>query len=169
MREVCGRIGSSMVFCLALDMVDSTRAGLNLATSELDRFNVELVEQIKPHLRMLMLGETSVPVLKFEGDGWLVMSNDAGHVAALCCLGLIMCYGFQTEMGRRTGLRPEYVPAMRAALCAGQHVLWAQHQEDQKCLIDETSVAVWVLPQFIRWVLMEETLTRVTLSGMLRS
>ena len=60
------------VYCLCIDMIKSTKTGLELPTRQFDRFNQELVEQIKPHLEKLELSDA---LLKFTGDGWLLMTN----------------------------------------------------------------------------------------------
>jgi class 3 adenylate cyclase len=107
------------VSCLAIDLIGSTRVGLDLTTAMLDRFNISLVEQINPHLQALGLENCLV---KFTGDGWLIMTPDANEVPALCCLALIVANGFQREMARVTDIERERIPALRLAICSGRDV-----------------------------------------------
>ena len=43
----------STVYYLSMDVIGATEAGLKFTTREFDRFNRQLVEQIKPHLEKL--------------------------------------------------------------------------------------------------------------------
>jgi len=68
-----------LVYCLCMDLIDSTKAGLEFITAKLDHFNISLVEQIRPHLIKLGLDDA---MLKFTGDGWLLMTHEADKVPA---------------------------------------------------------------------------------------
>ena len=61
-----------LVYCLCMDLIESTKAGLEFSTAKLDHFNISLVEQIRPHLVKLGLDDAT---LKFTGDGWLLMTH----------------------------------------------------------------------------------------------
>ena len=61
-----------LTLCLAMDLKGSTASGLKLSTRKLDRFNLALVNQLSPYLRSVQLDHALV---KFTGDGWLVMSD----------------------------------------------------------------------------------------------
>lgn len=106
-----------LVFCLSIDLIGSTKAGLELSTTALDRFNKNLVDQITPHLEMLDLMDA---LIKFTGDGWLLISDRLQHVPALCCLATIMGKMFQTEMSVATNIPESDVPALRIAICSGR-------------------------------------------------
>ncbi|MDY6834278.1 MAG: hypothetical protein SVY53_05685 [Chloroflexota bacterium] len=106
-----------MVYCLAMDLIASTETGLRLVTAKLDSFNMSLVEQIGPHLENLELSDA---VIKFTGDGWLVMTDNADNVPALCCLATIMVHRFRDEMSRKTGLSTDSIPSLRLTICAGR-------------------------------------------------
>lgn len=110
---------SEIVCCLCIDMIGSTRAGLSRTTQQNDKFNLAFVEQLWPHWEELVLGETLV---KFTGDGWLVITTDVDQLPALCCLALIQAKRFQPEMSERTGTDPAMIPPLRMALCAGRDV-----------------------------------------------
>jgi tetratricopeptide (TPR) repeat protein len=105
------------VYCLSIDMIGATECGLKFTTREFDRFNRRLVEQIKPHLEKLHLAGA---LLKFTGDGWLLMIHEVEQVPALCCLAVIMANGFQDEMSQLTGIAIGRIPPLRLAICAGQ-------------------------------------------------
>jgi class 3 adenylate cyclase len=100
-----------------MDLIGSTKAGLELTTSSLDRFNTSLVEQIKPHLEKLWLADA---LLKFTGDGWLVITHEVEKVPALCCLAIIMANRFQDEMSQISGIAIQRIPPLRLAICSGQ-------------------------------------------------
>ncbi len=106
-----------LVFCLSIDLIGSTKAGLELSTTALDRFNKNLVDQITPHLEMLDLMDA---LIKFTGDGWLLISDRMQHVPALCCLATIMAKMFKTEMSDATNIPQRDVPALRIAICSGR-------------------------------------------------
>ncbi len=46
---------AQLVYCLSMDLIGSTQAGLEFITTSLEHFNRSLVEQIKPHLQKLGL------------------------------------------------------------------------------------------------------------------
>ena len=107
----------SLVYCLIIDLIKSTEAGLELSTAMLDRFNLSLVDQIKPHLLGLGLADV---LTKFTGDGWLLMTEDVGKVPALCCLAIIMSNRFKVEISENTGLALDRIPSLRLAVCSGR-------------------------------------------------
>jgi tetratricopeptide (TPR) repeat protein len=102
-----------------MDLIDSTKAGLEFITAKLDHFNISLVEQIRPHLIKLGLDDA---MLKFTGDGWLLMTHEADKVPALCCMAIIMAKRFQLEMSQITGVDIKNVPSLRLAICSGRDI-----------------------------------------------
>jgi class 3 adenylate cyclase len=106
-----------MTLCLAIDLKKSTVAGLRLSTRKLDRFNLALVRQVTPHLSAVGLDGA---VVKFTGDGWLVITDDPEHAAPLCCLAIIMACRFRVEMSAEADLHAESIPALRLAVCWGR-------------------------------------------------
>jgi len=118
-KPALGNQGACFVYCLSVDLIGSTQAGLKIPTSKLDRFNKSLVEQISPHLeRLELLGV----VIKFTGDGWLLMTNEVDKVPALCCLATIMAGKFQDEMNQRTGISQDKIPSLRITICCGRDI-----------------------------------------------
>lgn len=110
-----------LVYCLCMDLIGSTEVGLELTTAQLDRFNLSLVEQIKPHLENLGLDDA---LLKFTGDGWLLMTKaeEDEEVRALCCLATIMAKRFQDEMSEKTGMSLDFIPPLRLSICSGRDI-----------------------------------------------
>ena len=108
-----------LVYCLCMDLIDSTKAGLEFSTARLDHFNISLVEQISPHLTELGLNDA---MLKFTGDGWLLMTHEADKVPALCCMAIIMAKRFQLQMSKITGVDIKNVPPLRLAICSGRDI-----------------------------------------------
>jgi len=108
-----------LVYCLSMDLIGSTRTGLEFSTATLDHFNMSLVQQIMPHLQRLGLSDA---LLKFTGDGWLLTTHKAEKVPALCCMATIMAKRFQQEMSQITGIDIERVPALRLSICSGRDV-----------------------------------------------
>jgi class 3 adenylate cyclase len=117
------------VYCLSMDLIGATEVGLKFTTREFDRFNRQLVEQIKPHLEKLWLADA---LLKFTGDGWLLMIHEAEKVPALCCLAIIMANRFQDEMSQLTKIVIDRIPPLRLAICSGQdtYVVLADGRKD---------------------------------------
>ena len=106
-----------MTLCLAIDLKKSTAAGLKLTTKQLDRFNLALVRQVTPHLMAVGLEDA---VIKFTGDGWLIISDNTDDAAPICCLAIIMACQFQEEISAETGLERESLPALRLSVCWGR-------------------------------------------------
>lgn len=95
-------------------MIESTKFGLTLDSRALRTFNQGFIDQIRPHLDGLRLRHA---VLKFTGDGWLVMSQEPNDVIPLACLAQAMVETFQRDMHERTGL--DEVPGLRVSICVG--------------------------------------------------
>ena len=104
--------------CLCIDLIGSTAGGLTLTSRQLDRFNIALVEQIAPHLEQLGLSHV---LLKFTGDGWLLLAHgpDRDAIASLCCLAAIMAHKFAEEMADLSKLSADRIPRLRLSLGAG--------------------------------------------------
>ena len=154
-----------LTLCLAMDLKGSTASGLKLSTRKLDRFNLALVNQLSPYLRSVQLDHALV---KFTGDGWLVMSDEQEDAPRLCCLAMIMARRFAKDMALETGFSADNVPAMRLALCWGRDLPVTLHGgqrdfvggsvrhavracqlcEDNEILIDET-VRTWITHDFV--------------------
>ena len=108
------------IYCLSLDLIGSTRFGMQLTTRELDTFNLQLVRQIQPHLASLGLAQA---IIKFTGDGWLLMTEDVRKVPGLCCLGVILSQRFQEEMSFSTGIGKDRIPPVRVTICSGRDIM----------------------------------------------
>lgn len=154
-----------LTLCLAMDLKGSTRSGLELTSKRLDRFNLALVHQLTPHLHSVGLESA---VVKFTGDGWLVMSDEQDHVAPMCCLARIMGQRFQVEMSRESGIAQENIPALRLAVCSGRDLAVVLHDgqrdfvggsvrravracqlcRDNEILVDDT-VRTWIQQDFL--------------------
>src|SRR6185436_18127051 len=106
-----------LTLCLAMDLKASTSAGLALSSRKIDRFNLALVNHISPQLQAVQLEHA---VVKFTGDGWLVMSDEQEDAPKLCCLAMIMSRSFQGDMHNETGIDTNSIPAMRLAVCWGR-------------------------------------------------
>jgi len=106
-----------LTLCLAIDLMGSTTAGLRLSSRKLDRFNMALVEQLNPYLELVQLDDA---IVKFTGDGWLVMSDEQEDASKLCCLAIIMSHRFQWDIMTATGLPRRQIPSMRLAVCWGR-------------------------------------------------
>jgi class 3 adenylate cyclase/TPR repeat protein len=121
------RIGTGevrLVYCLGIDLIESTMPGLRMTQVELDRFNRALVAQIEPHLEALRFDDL---LIKFTGDGWLLMSPEVRDAERLCALATLMRDTFAVEMQRRTGLPSTRIPHIRMAICTGRDIriqLW---------------------------------------------
>lgn len=105
------------VYCLSMGMVESKTIDRHVSKSRQDRFNVLLADQIKSHSEGLELTDT---LLKFTGDYWLLMTDKAEKVPALCCLATIMAEGFQSQTAHTNGIAVENVPALRISICSGR-------------------------------------------------
>jgi len=107
------------VTSLFIDLISSTEAGMKLSTAALDRFNLSLVNQIKPHLDKLGLNNA---LIKFTGDGWLIISDEEEKIPALCCLSTIMVARFQQEMSQASDIHISQIPSVRQSVCSGRDI-----------------------------------------------
>jgi TPR repeat protein len=105
------------VYCLSIDLMSSTESGLKIPTRTHDNFNLSLVQQITPHLENLELLDA---LIKFTGDGWLIITDDPNKVPALCCLATIMANKFQDEMSLKSGIPIDKIPPLRLTICCGR-------------------------------------------------
>ncbi len=108
-----------LVYCLSIDLIESTLPGLRMTQGELDRFNRALVAQIEPHLEALSFDDLLV---KFTGDGWLLMSPEVKDGDRLCALAVIMRERFAPDMQQRTALPATRIPGLRMAVCTGRDI-----------------------------------------------
>jgi len=118
-----------IAYCLSIDMVGSTEQGLSLTSPQLARFNKALVRQIVPYINGVGLAHA---LLKFTGDGWLVVTHDLEDVEPLCCLATIMAAKCRDEIARLSDLSPEKIPPLRLAIGSGRdlHVRLPKGQLD---------------------------------------
>src|SRR6476659_6517755 len=94
-EKTAGEPAPRLTLCLAMDLKASTTTGLALSSRKIDRFNLALVNHISPQLQAVQLEHA---VVKFTGDGWLVMSDDQEDAARLCCLAMIMARSFGDDI-----------------------------------------------------------------------
>lgn len=111
----------SVVYCLCIDMIGSTEAGLQYSTQDFDKFNSALVQQIEPHWVAFNL-DLDRTLVKFTGDGWLLMTDRPAMVFALCNVALRMASRFRLDMVELTGLNESRIPHLRLALCSGRDI-----------------------------------------------
>ena len=107
------------VICLCLDMIGSTKKTINFSTNKLDCFNRALIQQIEPHLKQL---EMEKELLKFTGDGWLLLSPNSSLIPRFCCLAIIQKHRFQIEMASKTLMSKQQIPPLRIALAIGRDI-----------------------------------------------
>ena len=103
--------------CLCIDLKRSTSTGLALSTTKFDQFNLALVRQLGPHLTTVGLEDALV---KFTGDGWLIMSDETDMVDRFCCLALIMGHRFRDEIAESAKIDLDKVPPLRIAIGHGR-------------------------------------------------
>ena len=111
------------VYCLAVDLVSSTKMGFDLSSTKRDQRAKAFRDQIGPHLTALGLTDE---VVKFEGDGWLIMTPDLP--SQLGCLALIFRDCLRKEMAASSGLPFDKIPGVRIALCNGRDELIRTNQ-----------------------------------------
>ncbi|HEO65002.1 MAG TPA: hypothetical protein ENI73_03930 [Spirochaetes bacterium] len=112
--KVEGWVGA--VYCLSIDMIQSTEAALKRSSQEQNTFNSFLVKQIGPHIRKLALEDA---IVQFTGDGWLVMTDKERKIPALICFAWIMAKLFQKEMAELTGFEIDKISPLRLAISSG--------------------------------------------------
>jgi tetratricopeptide (TPR) repeat protein len=177
-EKTAGEPAPRLTLCLAMDLKASTSAGLALSSRKIDRFNLALVNHISPQLQAVQLEHA---VVKFTGDGWLVMSDEQEDAPKLCCLAMIMSRSFRNDIRNETGIGMDSIPMMRLAVCWGRDIPVTLHTgqrdfvgssvrhavracqfcEDNEVLIDD-AVKNWVAHDFVtRKTDMEDRLSAV--------
>jgi class 3 adenylate cyclase len=106
-----------IVFCLCIDIVGSTAAGLQMDSRQRNEFNKVVVEQIEPYLSEFELEDA---VVKFTGDGWLVMRPGEETIPSLVALAKTLCARFQHDLRRKLTRHAAEIPAIRASLFSGR-------------------------------------------------
>jgi hypothetical protein len=105
------------VVCLSIDMVRSVDATLVMSNIQRDRFNLAFVKQITPYLDQLRLLDA---VIKFTGDGWLIMKQgDRECARAMLVLAKVMAHRLADDLRNAMGdLAAEEIPGLRQAICS---------------------------------------------------
>lgn len=106
-------------YTLCIDLTDSTRIAKNWTDEQQAAFNLSLVKQMRPYYEHFSCGDE---LLKFTGDGWLLIVPDETRLRELVVLGLAIVKRFRGDMKRLlapTSARSVIVPAVRAAICGG--------------------------------------------------
>ena len=69
------------VYCLCVDIVGSTQAGLQMDSRQRNEFNKLIIEYVQPYLAEFELDDA---LQKFTGDGWLIMRPGEESVPLSC-------------------------------------------------------------------------------------
>ena len=116
-----------LTYTLALDLERSVRHAVEFTTDKRDAFNAAFVQQLCPSYRAYREGRNGIEdfnVLKFTGDGWLLMARGEPAAKRLASLALSLLQRFESDM--RALLGPSFendpIPCLRAALCGGLDV-----------------------------------------------
>lgn len=109
----------NFVYSFLMDIKGSTKAGEKLTAQQHVQFYEGLMKQIGPHLEKLYLKDI---LIKFKGDGWLLMTNDSRKIPSLCCLAIIMANRFQTEISKESKIPIDRIPPLRLAICSGYDI-----------------------------------------------
>jgi tetratricopeptide (TPR) repeat protein len=110
----------SQNYCLSIDMIASTPRWRNKPTSTLDRLNTAFSKQIALYLDKLELRDL---LIKYGGDGWLLIAQGMDKLPNLICLALIMSHRFQHDMHDQLHDLPSTaIPSLRLAICCGRDV-----------------------------------------------
>src|SRR5690606_14611924 len=83
--------GRQEVYALYIDMIGSTKFRLSLNSYQLMEFDTAFVEQIGRYIARLQIEDA---VIKFTGDGWLLMKPGANAIASFSSLALAMASNF---------------------------------------------------------------------------
>ncbi len=108
--------GELEAFSLSIDLIGSTLVGLQMSSIQRKQFNKALVEQIVPYLEELELNDS---LIKFTGDGWLIIRPDHTRVKAMVVLAKILAYRFGMDIRNLMSFPPEKISPLRQAICAG--------------------------------------------------
>lgn len=111
-------------YTLSLDLKNSVKCAQCWSSAQRDAFNQALVAQFRPYYEQFAYGDDTselAELLKFTGDGWLLIIPEETRLKKLAALGLAIVRRFQADMSiLLTGIIADgEIPGMRAALCGG--------------------------------------------------
>ena len=105
------------VTTLCVDIIGSTLAGLKMTEVQYDQFLQGIVTQIDQYLGALRLEGA---IIKFTGDGWLVMSSKPHATTSLVVLAKTLCSRFEDDIRELMTSPPATIPGLRAAICESE-------------------------------------------------
>lgn len=105
-------------YCLLVDLIGSTSASKSRTNEGNEDFYRALLKHLGEYIRVAALGEV---LIDFVGDGWLVRTKDVNQLPTLCCVAIVFCKQFATQMSQIFHKRKEKeaIPPLRITLCCG--------------------------------------------------
>lgn len=104
------------VSCLCIDVIGSTAAGLAMDGWLRKRYFQAVAEQLRPYLEAFELCDA---IVKFTGDGWMIMQPGEKALRQLAALGKTLGRRFQRDIAQQLGKRAPLLPGIRASLFTG--------------------------------------------------
>lgn len=111
-----GQLKERTVIALVVDVIASTKFGLDLDLASFRRYNRAFAEQIWPNLKAFALENA---IVKFTGDGWLIFVPDLEKTSAVVALAKTLSEVHQKELAATLEIEAAKLPAIRLAICTG--------------------------------------------------
>ena len=105
-----------MVISLVVDLIGSTKTGLEMHDLQFRNFNRALIGSIWPYFSEFGLVNSTI---KFTGDGWLLFNPELEKAHSVVALAKTLAASFQSKLAESTGHTVTEVPPLRLAICTG--------------------------------------------------
>jgi hypothetical protein len=113
-----GSVKRRMVFCLCADLTGSGEWLASIPSFESQQFNEFFAQLLETYHGPLGVSRRG----KYEGDAWLVATDNEEEVIALCFLALDLRRTFRARTAELLGIAAEVVPPLHLTICSGADV-----------------------------------------------
>lgn len=107
------------IYCLSIDIIDSTNELLKNSSAVRDSFNYALTRVLNPFLVKMDLKKAFV---KFTGDGWLITIEESSSLTSLICLALLLKKKFNDSIFELTNINFFRPWTLRLGIANGQDI-----------------------------------------------
>ena len=97
-----GNIKTESVYCLVVDIINSTQILLEYNTEIRNLFNIALSKVLSPFITNLDLEDS---LIKFTGDGWVISISDSSKIINLVCLAILLKNKFNSEIEKLADIK----------------------------------------------------------------
>lgn len=109
-------IKTEPVYCLVVDIINSTQKLMEYNTEIRNLFNIALSKVLSPFIKNLDLEDS---LIKFTGDGWVISISDSSKIINLICLAILLKNKFNSEIDKLADIEFDQEWNLRFGLAYG--------------------------------------------------